>query len=603
LADTDSRKARVALDETTRRLVLRLWHDWLEPYTMRLLLAMLFMAIVAAATGLYPVLIKYAYTLFAARDMKIVTLLPPLVLLVVGIKGGALYLQTVLTSSVVLRVIKDLQSAMFTHLTQADLTRLSRDTTGSLISRFVNDMALIREALSRTLTNLIRDVLTVAALIVAMFYLDWVLSAVVLFVYPIAAIPIVKIGRRLRRTSADTQAHVGDMAALLNESLAGARMVKTYRLEDYERKRAGNTFERLYALMMRMVMTRSRIDPVLEVLGGLAVAGVLAFGGYRVATGVGTVGDFTGFVSALLVAAGPVRAIGTLNAVAQEGLAAVQRAFALIDERPFIVDRPNAVPLRVARGRIAFHEVSFAYEAGAVALERVSLTVEPGMTAALVGPSGAGKSTIINLIPRLYDVREGVIVIDDQDIRGLTLASLRGAIALVSQDVVLFNDSVRANIALGKLEASMTEIEAAARAAAAHEFILSLPQGYDTLVGEGGAKLSGGQRQRIAIARAMLKDAPILLLDEATSSLDSESERHVQAALAALKRGRTTLVIAHRLSTVLDADRIFVLDKGRLVEEGPHGELLRRSGLYARLYKTQFVAGLGEAGEALQMGA
>jgi subfamily B ATP-binding cassette protein MsbA len=608
LADGEGRVRRVEFDETTRRLVLRLWRDWLKPYMGKLLLAMMFMAVVAGATGLYPVLIKYAYSLFKAGDFRIVTLLPAAIILVVTVKSGALYVQTVLTNSVVLRAIADLQKAMFAHLTEADLARLARDTTGSLISRFVNDMALIREALIRTVTNLVRDALTVCALVVAMVYLDWQLSLIVLLFYPLAIRPIVAIGRRQRRVSTETQAHTGDMAALLNESLAGARMVKTYRLEPYEMARAGKTFERLYTLMMRLIRSRTRVEPLLEVMGGIAVAGIIAFAGYRIAHAPPEkvselVGNFTGFVSALLVAAGPVRAIGTLNAVVQEGLAAVARVFALLDERPAIIDRPGALPLKVVSGQVVFEDVSFTYESGAAALENVSLDVAPGTTAALVGPSGAGKSTIINLIPRLYDVRRGAILIDGQDIRAVTLASLRGAIALVSQDVTLFNDTVRANIALGRLEATNADIEQAARAAAAHDFITALPQGYETIVGEAGAKLSGGQRQRIAIARAMLKDAPLLLLDEATSSLDSESERQVQTALSTLKRGRTTLVIAHRLSTVLDADRIFVLDKGRMVEEGNHGELLRRGGLYARLYKTQFAAGLSEPDHAVPIGA
>jgi subfamily B ATP-binding cassette protein MsbA len=559
------------------------------------------MLAVAATTALYPLLIKFIFQLYDARDQASVNLLglsvspkevvyyiAPLILLVTAAKGLSLYLQTVQTNAIVLRVTRDIQSGMFRHLVAADLARLSRDTTGSLISRFVSDVAIIRDALMRTVNNLVRDLLTVLALVGTMIWLDWMLAAAVLLLYPLVGIPIAELGRRLRKLSANMQAHVGEMTALLDESLSGARMVKTYGLEPYEIKRADGTFDRLLALMMSQVRNRSWLEPMLEVVGGLAVAGVLVFAGYQITASHKTIGDFTGFLTALIMAAAPVRAIGTLNSVLQEGLAAVQRVFVLLDEKPLITDPPNAQSLTVKSATIAFRDVSFAYGEGMPALDRISLEVPPGTTAALVGPSGAGKSTIINLIPRLYDVTNGVISIDGTDIRGVTLDSLRRAIALVSQDVVLFNDTVRANIAFGRPEARIEEIEAAAKAAAADEFIRALPQGYDSIVGEGGTKLSGGQRQRIAIARAMLKNAPILLLDEATSALDSDSERQVQEALRVLKKGRTTLVIAHRLSTILDADCIFVLDRGRILESGSHAELLRKGGLYARLYATQF---------------
>ena len=595
--------------------MLRFWRIWVRPYWARLLVAMGLMLAVAATTALYPLLIRLIFQLYEAREQATVAVLgfqleprnvvfyiAPLILIVTMAKGISLYLQTVETNAIVLRVARDVQSAMFRHLVSADLARLSRDTTGSLISRFVSDIAIIRDALMRTVNNLVRELFTVLALIGTMIWLDWMLTFAVLLLYPLVGIPIAELGRRLRKLSANMQAHVGDMSALLDESLSGARMVKTYGLEPYEMKRADGTFDRLLALLMTQVRNRSWLEPMLEVVGGLAVAGVLVFAGYQITHSHKTIGDFTGFITALIMAAAPVRAIGTLNSVMQEGLAAVQRVFVLLDEKPAITDRPDAKPLTVQSGAIAFRDVTFAYGGDGAALDHVSFEIAPGTTAALVGPSGAGKSTIINLIPRLYDVTGGAIAIDGEDIRAVTLESLRRAIALVSQDVVLFNDTVRANIAFGRPGASTEAIEAAAQAAAADGFIRALPQGYDSIVGEGGTKLSGGQRQRIAIARAMLKNAPILLLDEATSALDSESERQVQEALRALKKGRTTLVIAHRLSTVLDADRIFVMDMGRVVETGSHAELLRKGGLYARLYATQFQAEMRPAEQAAGAG-
>ena len=400
--------------------------------------------------------------------------------------------------------------------------------------------------------------------------------------------PIVGIGRRMRRVSANTQAEIGQLTTLLSQTFQGARLVKAYGMEDYEERRAAGLFERLFALIDRATRTRSRASPMMETLGGAAIAIVILYGGHQVIVGTRTPGAFFSFITALLLAYQPLKSLANLNASLQEGLAAAQRIFQVLDVEPTIRDMPGAQPLCVAGGEIRFDRVRFGYAPGAVALDDVSLTVPPGRTVALVGASGAGKSTILNLIPRFFDVEEGSIAIDGQDIRSVTLASLRGAVALVAQEVTLFDDTLRANIAYGRFGAAATDIEAAARAAGADEFIRELPNGYDTQVGEHGVRLSGGQRQRLAIARAMLKDAPILLLDEATSALDSESERQVQAALRTLIRGRTTLVIAHRLSTVQGADLICVVDRGRIAESGRHTELLARGGLYARLYAMQF---------------
>ena len=570
-------------------LVVRLAHAFMRPHAKRLALAAALMGVAAASTAsrawlMQPVLDR----IFVARDGSLLWLLAGGALVLAVIKGLCDYSCAVLMTRVGQRIIADVQKALFARLMRADLAYFHAHPTGTLISRFTSDAVLLRGAAANVLGGMGRDAVTVAFLVAVMFYQDWLLALVSFFVFPLAIHPIVGIGRRIRRVAANTQAEIGQLTTLLNQTFQGARHVKAYGMEGYEERRASGLFERLFALIDRAGRARSRASPIMETLGGAAIAVVILYGGHQVISGARTPGALFSFITALLLAYQPLKSLANLYASLQEGLAAAERVFEVLDVEPTIRDMPGARPLRVEGGEIRFEGVRFGYAPGAVALDGVSLTVPAGRTVALVGPSGAGKSTILNLIPRFFDVEAGSIAIDGQDVRLVTIASLRSAIALVAQEVSLFDDTVRANIAYGRFGASSAAIEAAARAAGADEFIQELSEGYDTLVGEHGVRLSGGQRQRVAIARAMLKDAPILLLDEATSALDSESERQVQVALRSLMRGRTTLVIAHRLSTVQGADLICVVERGHVVEIGRHAELIARDGLYARLQAMQF---------------
>jgi subfamily B ATP-binding cassette protein MsbA len=568
-------------------LLGRVWREWLRPHRATLAVVLVLIAVVGAATGLYPTLIKLAFDAFDRKDMAALAYGPVIVIAITSIRGFALFGQNVLTNRVVTRVEADMQAALYGHLIESDLAQLGRESPAAFTQRFTTDFAFIKEALTRISTVLLRDIAMLIALVAALVWMDPLLTLVAGVVVPFVAGPIGRVGKKLRRVSTATQERMGLTASLITESLQGARIAKTYALEGYLKGRAQGAFDEVRRLKMKAANARGRLDPLLEIGGGFAVAAVLALVGQRVTSGDRTVGDFTGYVTALLLASQPIRTLGTLNAILQEAGAALQRYFALMDEAPQIRDAPDARPLQVTGGEIRFTGVRFRYRADAPALEGIDLTVPAGATVALVGRSGSGKSSLLNLVPRLYDVTEGAVLIDGQDIRRISLASLRAAVAVVSQDVVLFDDTIAANIGFGRPGATRAEIEAAAEAAAAHGFISRLPDGYDFPVGPSGGRLSGGERQRISLARAFLKDAPILLLDEATSALDSESERLVQDALLRLMRGRTTLVIAHRLSTVRDADCIVVMESGRIVETGRHEALVATGDAYARLHRMQ----------------
>ncbi len=575
----------------------RLWGGYLSRYWPRLALSLIAMAAYAASASLIPVGVEWINAGLAGGSerfspgLRTVMIFGPLVIITLGaINAVAQYVQTRLTAGAALSTLRDLQNDMFSSLMAMDFAQQRSEVSGQTISRFTNDTLVLRETLTRA-ANAVRDIATLAGLCAMMIYYDWALFLVILAVYPLIGVPVMRIGKFLRKTSSSAQEQAGDVTALIGETVAGARMVKSYQIEPLERVRAADAFDDRLALLKKMAYARGLNEPFIFFAGSLAMALVVAIVAMRISTGALTVSEFVGFIIALLLLSQPARGLGTLNAVMQEGFGAFERMLNLIDAKPEIKTVDKAGDLLSGPGAIRFDAVSFAYrgatENGARALDGVSLDIPAGAMVALVGASGSGKSTMINLLPRLYEPNSGRIQIDGHDVAQVTLRSLRARIAMVSQDAVIFNMSALENIAFGRPGASRAEIIQAASDAAANDFIAALPNGYDTPLGEGGGALSGGQRQRIALARAFLKDAPILLLDEATSALDAESETKIQAALTRLTEGRTTLVIAHRLSTVKDADLIAVLDNGRIVETGTHDELIAKDGVYASQARLQ----------------
>lgn len=577
----------------SRPLIRRLISGYLKPQWPRVLAAFVCMAAAAAATGaMARIMEPIIDSVFADRDRDMLMPIALAVLAIFLVKGFASYGQAVLMADVGRNIIARLQSQMFGTVVRADLATFHATASGHLVSRFTFDVQQLYEAVSKAITGIGKDTLTLIALIAVMVSIDPLLSVIALVIFPAALFPIIKLGRHIRKVTRKTQDEFGLLTSRLSQVFQGIRHVKAYGAEDREADRMDAVIHKVASLFRKSARISSASHPIMESLGGIAIVAVILYGGNAVISGERTTGSFFAFITALLLAYEPAKKIARLNSTLQQGAAAAMRVFETIDAKPTIVDDPNAPDLALADkdgpgGQIEFSAVHFHYDHQAPALHGVNLTVPAGHTVGIVGPSGAGKSTVLNLIPRFYDVSAGSVSIDGQDVREVTLSSVRGSIALVSQEVTLFDDTVAENIAFGRPDASKSEIEDAARIAAAHEFIEALPDGYDTVIGEHGVRLSGGQRQRLSIARAMLKNAPILLLDEATSALDTESEAQVQDALQRLMAGRTTLVIAHRLSTVRNADHIYVMEGGKVTEEGTHERLVARGGRYARLWSLQ----------------
>lgn len=569
-------------------LAKRLVHEHLAPYKAQFGKACFFMLLTAASTAALPFLLQPVFDdVFTTNDPQLLFIFCLAVLLAFVIKGFASYGETVTMTRIGQSIISDIQNRVFSHLMSLDLEYFHKRNSGELLSRFTNDISLMRNSVANTVVGIGRDSFTLIFLIGVMFYRDWFLACLSFFIFPAAFLPIIRIGKRMRKVTFNAQEEIGRFTKQLTQIFQGIRVIKAYSTENYEASRAQMQIEKIYRLVVKTSRVRSLSHPIIESMGGVAIISVIAYGGWQVMHHSRTTGEFISFIGALILAYEPLKRLSNLNASLQEGLAAASRVFEIIDANSTILSPKNPRHPEKSQGYIEFEDVHFAYGPEKEALKGISFKAESGKCIALVGASGSGKSTIINLIPRFYDVNKGKISIDNVDVKDWELEHLRKQIGLVSQEIALFDLSVFENITYGCQNFSTQEVYNVAKSAAAHDFIQKLPQGYDTIVGENGVSLSGGQRQRLAIARAMLKKAPILLLDEATSALDTDSERHIQSALKKLMIGRTTIMVAHRLSTVIDADQIYVLENGQIIEEGSHQELLQLGKQYAHLWSRQ----------------
>jgi len=561
----------------------------LRPYRAQLLVAMVGMVIMGGLSALQAYMVKPLLDeIFIKHNERMLKLLPLGLLLVFLGKGSFYFMYSYLLEKTGQSVIRDLRNRVYAHLNELSLSFFHKTPTGELVSRIINDISMLQGSISNALVRLLKDFFSVIGLLGVIFYMDWRLALVSLIFIPMATVPIVVFGRKFRKISTNYQIVLGEATSQLHETIAGVRIVKAFCTEEFEKKRFAGKLQKIMDILMSETKYNCLSHPLNEFLGGIVIAMIIWFGGVQVLQGHSTPGAFMSFLAALMMLYEPIKGVSKVNATIQQGFAAAARIFFLLDIPPDIREVPDAIEMPLFSRSIVMSDVNFKYEKEQLVLKNINLRVNRGEVLAVVGPSGSGKTTLANLIPRFYEINEGTIKIDDVDIQRFTVSSLRGQLALVTQQTILFNDTVRNNIAYGRNDCPEEKVIEAARSAFALDFILELPQGFDTVIGEAGARLSGGQQQRISIARALLKDAPILILDEATSALDTESEREVQKALENLMRNRTTIVIAHRLSTIQNADRIIVLKDGCLVEEGSHEELLALGGEYGSLYHLQF---------------
>lgn len=574
----------------------RILLSYVRPYVGRLAVALAAMIATSALTSLSAYLFKPIIDrIFVEKNPEMLVLLPPAMLLLFLLKGLFYYTQFYLMGYIGQRVIMEVRNDVYRHIISQPMAFFARQSTGSLMTRITYDIALIEGAVSQSISYLVRDVVTAVGLMTVVVIMSWKLAIIGITVFPLAIYPLLRFGLKLRRISTQSQSHIGTLSDHLNQTFSGVEVVKAFRGEEQEVGRFRQRTRDLYNVLMRAYRAKGFSTPVVEMVGAAAFAGVVFVGGRWVIGGQMTQGEFFAFFAALLMCFEPIKRLNNTNQTLQEGVAAAVRLQGLFESpTEGAVDRGTKRVAGVEAG-IEFSGVSFGYSAGEPVLREISFSAPAGSVTAIVGHSGAGKSTLVSLIPRFYEATGGAILLDGTDLREIRLDSLRGLVGVVSQETFLFNDTAHANIAYGRPSASRDEVIAAARVANAYDFIAALPQGFDSVIGERGHLLSGGERQRVSIARAMLKNPPILILDEATSSLDSESEKIVQEALYRLMTHRTVFVIAHRLATVLHADRILVLAKGALVETGTHQELLERGGVYKDLYEHQFFV-RGESG-------
>ncbi|MDA0902432.1 MAG: ABC transporter ATP-binding protein [Proteobacteria bacterium] len=570
-------------------LVKRLFRTYVFPHYKTFFLSIALMIVIAAATAAQAWLVKPALDIiFVEKRVNMLVFIPIVILIISTIRGFATYFQLLTMQLISLRITAKMRNDLYSHFIYSDISTLHRSSSGDMITKIMMEVGRITGALDTAINGFVKQSLSLVFLVGVMFHQSFELALIAFIGFPLAGYPVYKIGKKLRHLSFGEQGANQKFISQMDDTLQYSKLVKAYNCEEFEVNRMAGLIDLMFKLSRKIAKLSLIASPMIEMLGGIGVAAVIWYGGFQVINETTTPGAFFSFFTAMMMAYKPLKAVSKMNSGIQLGLGSAERTFKVLDEKPTIVDKPNALELTDVKGAIKFKDVHFHYVKDKTALNGVNLDIEAGKMVALVGHSGGGKSTIMSMILRFYDPEKGVVSIDGNDITNVTLKSLRRSMSIVNQEVMLFDDSIIENIRYGKENATEAEIIAAAKMAEADEFIKDLPQGYETQVGQNGIRLSGGQRQRIAIARAILYDAPILLLDEATSALDPISENLIKNALRKLMKGRTTLVIAHRLSTVMHADKICVVSNGEIVEHGTHKELLAKNGAYANLYSKQF---------------